>query len=237
MRLLAIGDIHGCHTALRALEAAVPLAPDDLLVTLGDYVDRGPDSPAVLDWLIARQATGRLIALLGNHERMMLDARLNPRAQHAWLLYGGDATLKSYAARGATALLSDIPAAHWHFLETDCQTWFDTESHFFVHANVLPNIPLDEQPDAIVLWRRFHDVAPHEGGKIMICGHTPQPSGHPKNLGYAVCIDTGACNAGWLTCLDVQSGTYWQANERGEVRRDQLPAANASSSESEHVPP
>jgi serine/threonine protein phosphatase 1 len=69
-------------------------------------------------------------------------------------------------------------------------------------------------------------VMPHEGGKIMVCGHTPQLSGRPTNLGHAVCIDTGAYDAGWLTCLDAQTGVYWQANERGEVRCERLAPHN-----------
>ena len=68
MRYLAVGDIHGCFTALTSLAAYVPFRDDDLLITLGDYVNRGPDSCAVLDWLIRRQRHGKLVPLRGNHE-------------------------------------------------------------------------------------------------------------------------------------------------------------------------
>lgn len=222
MRLFALGDIHGCYDALTALEAAVAPIDDDLIVAVGDYVDRGPNSAAVLDWAIERHAAGRLVALRGNHERMMLDARHDLRARHAWLLYGGEAALTSYSDDGRPAALAAVPERHWRFLEQDCLNWFETDTHFFVHANVLPNIPLDEQPEAVLLWQRFYDVQPHDGGKTMICGHTPQESGRPTNLGYAVCIDTWVYNSGWLTCLDVASGEYWQANQQGEVRSGQL---------------
>ncbi len=94
MRLLAIGDIHGCLTALNTLLDAVAPEADDQIIALGDYVDRGPDSRGVLDHLIALHAGGRLIALRGNHDAMMLDAR--HLTDSLWLACGGDATLLSY---------------------------------------------------------------------------------------------------------------------------------------------
>jgi len=69
----------------------------------------------------------------------------------------------------------------------------------------------------MLYWEQFNDP-PHESGKIMVCGHTPQRSGRPRDIGHAVCIDTGAHAGGWLTCLDVMSGTYWQANQQGQTR-------------------
>jgi serine/threonine protein phosphatase 1 len=74
----------------------------------------------------------------------------------------------------------------------------------------------------MLYWESFDDPPPHESGKVMVCGHTSQKSGKPRNLGHAVCIDTWACGEGWLTCLDAESGRYWQANQRGETRRGWL---------------
>jgi serine/threonine protein phosphatase 1 len=222
LRVLAIGDIHGSYDALLALQAAVKLSPDDLLVTLGDYVDRGPDSAGVLDWLIERGKRGKLVALLGNHERMMLDARSDYLVRESWLGYGGEATLASYHRRGGQGEIDDVPEPHWQFMECDCRKWYETETHFFVHANALADVPLDEQRDDVVLWERLDEPAPHNSGKTMVCGHTPQASGEPLNLGHAVCIDTWACGAGWLTCLDVATGHYWQANQRRQTREGTL---------------
>ena len=87
-RLLAIGDIHGCFRALSTLVEFVGLTPEDRLVTLGDYVNRGPNTHAVLDWLIHRRQTGVLIPLRGNHEQMMFKARENPAAYRYWLPVG-----------------------------------------------------------------------------------------------------------------------------------------------------
>lgn len=222
MRHLAVGDIHGCFNALTTLAAFVPFRPDDVLITLGDYVDRGPDSYAVLDWLIARARQGKLIALHGNHEIMMLKAREGGEALQRWLGYGGDATLASYSLLGDAGRLADVPDHHWRFLEEDTRPWFETQTHFFVHANAFPNVPLTEQPGFMLYWESFGDPAPHESGKTMVCGHTPQKSGQPRNVGHAVCIDTWACGQGWLTCLDVATGECWQANQRGQTRRNRL---------------
>lgn len=224
MRLLAIGDIHGCTRALEAFERFVPVTPDDRLVTLGDYVDRGPDSRGVMEWLLARRAEGRLVSLRGNHELMMLAARHSPRHFDEWLACGGGAALASYAEPHAQGRLGDVPTAHWRFMERGCRAYFATATHFFVHANALPDVALADQPDYMLYWEPFHDPPPHESGKIMVCGHTPQRNGVPRNIGHAVCIDTHAHAGGWLTCLDVASGQYWQANEAGQTRAARLDA-------------
>lgn len=221
MRYLAVGDIHGCFTALTTLAALVPFGDDDVVIALGDYVNRGPDSCAVLDWLIARKRRGNLVALRGNHEVMMLQAREGEEAFKRWIEYGGDSTLASYSPFGDPGRLVDVPDSHWEFLD-ETRAYFDTETHFFVHANVYPDYPLEEQPDFMLYWEGFDDPPPHESGKVMVCGHTSQKSGLPRNLGHAVCIDTWACGEGWLTCLDVGSGRYWQANQRGETRSNRL---------------
>jgi serine/threonine protein phosphatase 1 len=218
VRYLAIGDIHGCFHALRALEVAVPFTADDVLVTLGDYVDRGPDSCAVLDFLIARSKGGNLVALRGNHEVMMLRARDDTAALREWLSCGGDAALASYSPFDDGGRLADVPDEHWQFMEEQTRAWFEIDTHFFVHANAYPECPLDEQPDFMLYWESFHDPPRHCCGKIMVCGHTPQKRGVPRNLGHAVCIDTWVYGKGWLTCLDVATGRYWQANQRGQTR-------------------
>ena len=215
MRTLAIGDIHGSFRSLSALEAYVGFKPEDQIITLGDYVDRGPDSRAVIEWLMQRQAEGKLIALRGNHELMMLAARETPRHLDEWLASGGNAALASYN----TGLLEEIPASHWQFMSQKLLPYHETKTHFFVHANVFPEAPLKNQPDFMLYWESFRDPAPHVSDKIMVCGHTPQRTGYPLSVGHAICIDTAACKGGWLTCLDVDAGYCWQANEAGETRK------------------
>jgi serine/threonine protein phosphatase 1 len=217
-RVLAIGDIHGCFRALTALADYVNFRDTDTLITLGDYVDRGPDSRAVLDWLIAYGQTATLIPLTGNHELMMLAARDSTSHYEEWIVCGGDAALHSYARMLRPGNLEDVPDAHWNFIKRTCRSHYQNSTHFFVHANALPDIPIDDQPDYISYWEHFRDPPAHESGKIMVCGHTPQTNGRPNNIGHAVCIDTSAHRNGWLTCLNTTTGQYWQANESGETR-------------------
>lgn len=217
MRHFAIGDIHGCFKALTTLADVVRFAKEDVVITLGDYVNRGPDSAAAIDWLLKFEETGRLIPLRGNHECMMLAARESDESMSMWLECGGDATLASYAQNGETGRLAEVPEDHWQFLERTLP-WHETETHVFVHANAYPDLSMAEQPDFMLYWEFFDSPAPFESGKIMVCGHTSQKNGVPLNIGHAVCIDTWACGRGWLTCLDIDSGKYWQANQRGQTR-------------------
>jgi serine/threonine protein phosphatase 1 len=218
MGILAIGDIHGCLHALDTLLEAVGPTPQDWIITLGDYVDRGPDSRGVIDRLLELSQTGQLIALRGNHEQMMVDVRQDEALMPMWLQYGGQATLDSYAPDGRAGSVEDVPDAHWNFLDLVCVDWFETETHFFVHADVLPNLLLADQPTTVLRWQRAVNPQPHHSGKIMICGHTVQQSGWPAYFGFAVCLDTWVYGDGWLTCLETESGLIWQANERGEHR-------------------
>lgn len=222
MRILAIGDIHGYLGPLDALLDMVAPAPEDRIITLGDYVDRGPDSQGVLERLLALHRTGQLVALRGNHDQMMTAARRHPTEMRWWFLFGGWATLESYRQGEEEPTLDDVPQEHWHFLDNLCVDWHEIDSHFFVHATVDPDLPLSEQSENSLLWERLVNPRPHISGKVMICGHTAQKSGQPLNLGHAICIDTYVYGSGWLTCLDVRSGRLWQANQHGERRQGHL---------------
>jgi serine/threonine protein phosphatase 1 len=223
MRILAIGDIHGCSRALATLLAAVSPTAEDTLITLGDYVDRGPDSRGVLDRLILLHEEGRVIALRGNHDQMMVDAARSYGSHEMWLACGGKETLASYGAATIAEALDAVPDTHWAFLEGALVDWYETERHFFVHANAHPDLPLAEQPEYMLLWEKLYEPGRHVSGKLMVCGHTRMRDGRPRHFGPAVAIDTGVYDpAGWLTCLDVLSGQYWQANEKGELRTDVL---------------
>ncbi|MBN8604863.1 MAG: serine/threonine protein phosphatase [Planctomycetes bacterium] len=219
-RHLAMGDIHGCYEALRALCDLVELRADDTLITLGDYCDRGPNTYAVLDWLIHLKSICNLRPLRGNHDIMMLNAREANSAFRQWMDAGGDMTLQSYAPfDGDAGSLADVPEAHWRFLQDNLLPYFETETHFFVHANVYAEMPLAEQPEFMLYWEKYDDPPPHESGKFMVCGHTSQKSGLPISNSHSVCIDTWACGGGWLSCLHVESGMIWQANQNGDNRR------------------
>jgi serine/threonine protein phosphatase 1 len=85
MRILAIGDIHGCTIAFDTLLANLQLQPSDLIITLGDYVNHGPDSKGIINRLIALHDTGQLVALRGNHELAMLAAQLSEQNLLRWI--------------------------------------------------------------------------------------------------------------------------------------------------------
>src|SRR5262245_34037801 len=118
-RTIAIGDIHGCRDALAGLIEAIQPGRDDTVVVLGDAIDRGPDSPGVLDLLIAVGERCRLVPLLGNHEAMLTDALRDVAALRRWLGLGGAGTLRSYGwapGGGPRPLASWIPEAHRDYL-------------------------------------------------------------------------------------------------------------------------
>ena len=216
-RTIAIGDIHGCLAALDTLLAAVRPTTDDTLVVLGDFVDRGPHSRGVLDRLLELERRCHLVPVLGNHDEMMLqvyDGRTNIYID--WLLFGGNATLKSYGS----SKMGDIPEPHIEFLRK-CPLYFVTDRHFFIHGNYLPNVPLADQPRETLLWDSLKTrlPGPHCSGKTAILGHSSQKSGEVLDVGYLKCIDTRCYEQGWLTALDVDTGQIWQANKRGERRK------------------
>ena len=223
VRHLAIGDIHGCYEALCNLATFVEFRAADVVITLGDYVDRGPNSRAVLEWLIAFDHQQRLVPIRGNHDIMMLAARHSEESERTWLGYGGDTTLQSYVVGdNDSRSLANVPDEHWSFLNNRLVASYETEQHFFVHANAYPDIPLQEQPDYMLYWEKVDNPPRHDSGKVMICGHTSQRSGLPICNAHAICIDSRVYDTGWLTCLHVETGQIWQANESGETRRMHL---------------
>lgn len=216
-RTIAIGDIHGCAVALSALLDRLRPTPQDTIVLLGDYVDRGPDSRAVLQRLVELAQQCTLVPLLGNHEEMLLASRSDTEALQGWLRCGGVATLDSY---GHGTHPRALPADHLAFLES-CRPYHETDHHLFSHANFDPNVPLGEQTPLMLRWCSLRESTParrHISGKTVILGHTPQENGDVLDRDFFVCIDTFCCGGGWLTAMDVEDKTFWQANDAGQFR-------------------
>ena len=124
-RLFAIGDIHGCSTAIRTFIKAIDPHPEDTVVIPSDFIDWGPDSKGVVERLIALSAQCRLITLLGNHEEMLLNALDSKSECRYWLKFGGDQTLKSYSPYRSDPAV--IPADHIQFIR-GCREYFETET-------------------------------------------------------------------------------------------------------------
>ncbi|MCL6284872.1 serine/threonine protein phosphatase [Ruegeria sp. 2012CJ41-6] len=234
--IYAIGDIHGqldeLHRALSLIEADG--GADARVVFLGDYVDRGPDSRAVIDLLIeGQQAQRNWITLLGNHDRMfawfMEDVpRHDPHmlVGYHWLhdRLGGVETLQSYGVTfEARTRLADlhasakeiIPQAHVDFLR-GLQPMFETPDLAFVHAGIRPGVPLTQQSENDLVWIRqsFHAcLEPHP--KLIVHGHTPVDV--PSHYGNRINLDSGAGYGQPLTTAVFEGSNCSVLTNRGRV--------------------
>ncbi|TWU37080.1 metallophosphoesterase family protein [Novipirellula artificiosorum] len=218
-RLIAIGDIHGCRVALDRLIDELNPTSRDIIVALGDYVDRGPDSRGVIDSLIELRNRTQVVGLLGNHEEMMLEVVRGGEPPHGWLKHGGVETLDSYGFDGG---LDFLPDAHIDFFDS-LGDYFEFEDFFFTHAAYDPDTPLEHQPTEMLRWYSLNDgfPAPHLSGKTGIVGHTAMRDGEILDVGHLVCIDTYCYGGGWLTAIDLYSRRVWQVAQDGRVRREQ----------------
>jgi len=219
-RTFVIGDIHGCVDEVdRLLDA---LAPDtsDTVVFLGDYIDRGPASKAVIARMLRLRHEGpRCVFLKGNHEDMFL-AYIGEAGSYgdAFLFNGGDATVHSYGldGRAAESIAPRLPHDHLQFLRS-LEMRFEQPPFLCVHAGVAPNRPLDDQRDEDLLWIRAAFIAqPHAFGCTVLFGHTP----HREVLldqPYKIGLDTGLVYWNKLSCLELGEQRLFQIR-RGERR-------------------
>lgn len=216
----AIGDIHGradlLSEMLALLEARATeetrgdVAP--VLIFLGDYVDRGPDSKGVIDLLLSGRPFGyERRYLKGNHEQSMLAFLDNPMSNRAWLLQGGAETMLSYGVQppppvgaeeqdwiGVAQLLrARLPAGHYEFLQS-LERYVELGDYAFVHAGIDPVRSLEQQTDDDLFWIRAQFIASKRPfSHRVVHGHTPveQPYADRRR----VAIDTGAYASGTLT--------------------------------------
>jgi len=203
-RLIAIGDVHGCSRTLEELLLRIMPTSTDMLIFLGDLVNRGPDTRGVLKLVIDLGARCKVVCILGNHEEVMLDARFDSNAQGRWESQGGFETMMSYGSRGS---INDIPDDHWDFIGTFVP-YFETDRFIFTHANYNWYTPMNEQPSSLLRWTSIEDDPPqaHISGKKVIVGHSP---GSMRDLGFCMCVDTGCGLGGALTAIELNHGTIW----------------------------
>ncbi|HHY48304.1 MAG TPA: serine/threonine protein phosphatase [Alphaproteobacteria bacterium] len=214
----AIGDIHGCYQHLVALEHEIvadgaTIAGEKWIVTLGDHLDRGPDSAGVIAHVTGTAPQGfRRISLRGNHEQMMLDFLRDPAAHEYWLAEGGFATLASYGiglaelgeAAGADVIgriLAAVPERHLAFIAS-LPFMLTLPGWLFVHAGIRPGVAIEQQRDADLIWIRepFLTAAPTPGWRV-VHGHTPGPE--PVVSAARICVDTQCFATGQLTAVRV----------------------------------
>ena len=232
-RIMARGDVHGQYEKLKTLMRRIKFDPaQDILVFLGDLMDRGPESLQCLDYVmhLQKQHSEAVICLMGNHEREMLDyfdalaktrdeldVRLLNRTSQ-WLVYGGDKTLPQLQELGPKALRHRLDYAR------NLPLYYRIGDYYFCHAGVKPGVPLDQQQEKDLIWIRDEFYNGYNGKETVIVGHTPI-----QNLQYLfkdiawdkypvirenniILCDTGAyMEGGRLSCIDVITKYVWQA--------------------------
>jgi serine/threonine protein phosphatase 1 len=221
-RIIAIGDLHGHREPLARLLEKLALSEEDLLIFIGDYIDRGPESSKVIDTLVKlRSKRQKLIFLKGNHEDMMLGSIGYPACVNdlnTWLYNGGGWTLKSYgmgidklkeleslrrSEKVQGVVTGEIPESHVEFL-LDLKLYAETENYFFCHAGMHPRSSIEQgKRNAFdLLWMRDHIYAETLAwDKTVVCGHTPLHDVLIRER--LICIDTGLYYYGKLSAIDV----------------------------------
>jgi serine/threonine protein phosphatase 1 len=210
MATYAVGDIHGNLTALNTLLNSIPFDDDDLVIFLGDYIDRGDFSKEVIDRLIELKQQRHVITIRGNHEIMAMESRYDADKFNFWQGYGGFETLHSYKYDFEGNWEDAIPQEHWQFFEKTIP-YYENEDFIYVHASIDENVDMKSQPDTALYWNRFDSIKKHYSGKKVVVGHTSQKDGNIRYNEHAICIDTWSPYK-WLTCLNTDTGDYWQAD-------------------------
>lgn len=237
MRKFAIGDVHGRMDKLEDLMKKVSPEEDDTFIFLGDYIDRGPHSKEVVDYLLELRKTSKCIFLTGNHEQMLYDYLTPPREDSLYLRNGGASTIESYVKEDKTLnsfLLSTMSKklssdeyykqlkvarskrfqafvrslkSHADFF--DNLAWYhEDDDYIYVHAGVRAGIELEKQNRDYLIWARGEFIYLDTGrSKKVIYGHTPRDI--PHVMRDKIGIDTGAFDpSGMLTAIQLPEETF-----------------------------
>ena len=223
--IYAIGDVHGCLDKLLALEDLIRADANrqrgvKLILMLGDYVDRGPDSARVIEHLVASPIEGVFrLCISGNHDAAFCDFLAGRLSAAEWIDFAGIATLASYGCdlyeytRGLRVnerrlqreLRQKIPQQHREFLAS-LPVAVSMPNFFFAHAGARPGVDLDDQNDHDLLWIRDAFVnQPALFGKTIVHGHTI--SAEPSIAVGRIGVDTGAYAGGPLTAVRISRGS------------------------------
>jgi len=221
--LYAIGDIHGCYNELLLLMQQLKnngLDKDlDQLIFIGDYIDRGPDSYKIIEYLIElKKEYPNTVFLRGNHEDMML-SYLGYGGQFGeyWFQNGGNETVKSYEQQGFDRFIYQLKnraaneqlKEHLNFFKS-LEYWIQCDKFIFVHAGLSPFDSLENQNSEDLLWIRepFLQTESPFSEYTIVHGHTPF-----KNVCFdgdkKISIDTGCVFGGKLSCVECKSGTVF----------------------------
>ncbi len=220
MKNYVCGDIHGCYYTLLSMINKLPLESNDKLIFLGDYIDRGPYSKEVVQYVKTLTESNQAIALMGNHERMCTD----PYDQRTWLYNGGDVALDSYDTRTDAekvipsfddiearelwqTKLPKISSDHYEWME-NLPLFYEDDDYFYVHAGINPNGDLYNQHESDLLWiRNVFLNSNKDFAKKIIFGHTPfKEILKQKNK---IGLDTGCVFGGTLSMYCPQTGEFY----------------------------
>lgn len=214
-RLLAISDIHGAIDQLTELLKKANYNPtQDQLILVGDYVDRGPDSRAVLEKVKQLKKEGAIV-LRGNHDDMLVAAYYDQlKAWDRWERNGAIHTLKNYDPQIKSMHIPKNPQFREHVkLIESFDYYYETKDYIFVHAGVVPGVALEDSDPSDLVWIREEFHTNYSGDKTVIFGHTPTDHLHGDRNNHNVYfgenniigIDGGAVYAGQLNCLELPS--------------------------------
>lgn len=244
----AVGDVHGCVELLAAMLNTIAEraageqreAGPPIVVFLGDYVDRGPNSAGVLDLLSGGgPANCECRYLRGNHEQAMVAFMESPIANKRWLLHGGAETMMSYGITppgitgvadeswvdAANALREKVPPEHHKFLAR-LERYIELGGYAFVHAGVDAGVALEDQADETLYWTRAQFMADKRRfSHVVVHGHTPaqRPYRDSRRIG----VDTGAYASGALTAarFEGEEVSFFSVTASRQRRPEPRPAA------------
>lgn len=213
MNIYAFGDIHGEYFKLRDLVMKLNIGYKDILVFLGDYVDRGNMSFEVIELLLRLKKDYNCIFIKGNHDLMLMNCfkigkpPFNEDYCGTLLFNGGQNTLESYEKYGYE--YGQMPDRHRMFFES-LIPYYETEDFIFVHAGIVPGVPLDQIDEDDLYWSRDFYRNNEYKGKTVVFGHTRAEN--YINEESRICIDTGACyrQYGTLTCVRLPDRIFIQ---------------------------
>jgi serine/threonine protein phosphatase 1 len=225
IRVYAIGDIHGCDALFGELlekiekDDAARAPKQTIFVLLGDFVDRGPDSAAVVERAIALARNRAVRALAGNHEELFLLAcEGNSSALRMFARIGGRETAMSYGMSPqdyessdydelARWLAEHVPQTHVDYLRS-LENVIEIGDYAFVHAGIRPGVALADQKSSDLRWIREDFLRhPDSHEKFVIHGHTITTDVDPQ--GNRLGIDTGAYKSGKLTAVGLDGDERW----------------------------
>lgn len=224
-KIFVVADIHGCFDKLMSLWKKLEVTDNDLVIFLGDYIDRGAQVAETLKWILEQSKKENFIFLRGNHEQMMLDTFQGRMDKLTWLFNGGQATIRGLSKlKSEDATYIDKVLNFVENLPLSYSIEIGERTLFFCHAGVNSRKPLDEQSEDFLLWAREKFFDTYNGEAVIISGHSPVQAfekfgvvDNPRPVKLPgrniLLMDTGSfMRSGKISAVDILTGEYWQSD-------------------------